>query len=612
MCAIFGVVGRSDHRGLREAALTLRHRGPDGFGDYSSPDRVAYLAHCRLAIIDLSDAGRQPMANEDGSIQLTFNGEIYNFQELRAQLIAAGHRFVSNTDSEVIVHGYAQWGERVVERLRGMFAFAIWDSVRQRLFLARDHLGIKPLYYRLRGGELYFASEPKAILCASPHVPTIDVDSCLQFLRLGYTHGPRTVYEGIVRLPPGSTLCLDAATGVVERRVFWRPEVAASIPSEQVATETLHALLADTVREQMISDVKLGVFLSGGIDSSLVAAFAAQARPDIDSYFVDVLGWQGSERGDAAAAAQHLRTRHHVREIDGSQFRLADPDQAGRIFATFDEPMSDAAIIPNWHLAALMKRDVGVALSGDGGDELFGGYAWYRQVRATPRRRFAWRAEHLRRSIGLGREWPQGCASQHEYYHLLQCPSFTRSELHQLFPAWRKSIDTLGTGVDPGASDLAEHDQRYWQDLDFRTFLVDNNLARMDRASMAHGLEVRVPLLDHRVAELSLSLPASLIDASRDGGKPLLRRLAQSLLPSSVVAKRKQGFSFPVDRLISMAEMSRAVSSGVLLRSGVIDRAGWESWSAQAPRSNRQVQLWQLFIFETWASRWMPGVARAA
>ncbi len=610
MCAIFGSVGRRDHCGLREAALTLRHRGPDGFGEYASPDLLAYLAHCRLSIIDLSEAGHQPMSNEDGTILLSYNGEIYNFQELRSQLLAAGHRFRSHTDSEVVVHGYEQWGEDVVKRLRGIFAFAIWDGPRRRLFLARDHLGVKPLYYRLRGVELTFASEPKAILHSMPEAPALNVSSCLQYLRLGYTHGVRTVYDGISRLPPGSTLSFDAATGVVERHIYWRPSAEPSAISETDAAEALRALLSQSVREQMVSDVKLGVFLSGGIDSSLVAAFAADARPDIDSYFVDVLGWDGSERGDAAAAAQHLHTRHHVREIDGGDLRLSNRERAARIFDTFDEPMSDAAIIPNWHLAALMRRDVGVALSGDGGDELFGGYAWYRQARATPRRRLAWRIETVRRRLGFGREWPAGCANQHEYYHLLQCPSFTRSELAQLFPTWHADVALLGSGIDPATSDATEHDQRYWQDLDFRTFLVDNNLARMDRASMAHGLEVRVPLLDHRIAELSLALPATLIDAERSGGKPLLRRLAADRLPRTLVEKRKQGFSFPISRLISMQEMVQSIGAGVLLRAGVLDRAGWQNWLSGAAGSHRQLQLWQLFVFDIWATRWMPGVAR--
>lgn len=292
MCGIFGVVGRYDHAGLREAALTLRHRGPDGFGEWSSPGREAYLAHCRLAIIDLSEAGRQPLANEDGSVQLTFNGEIYNFAELRAELIQAGHRFASNTDSEVIVHGYEQWGDDVVLRLRGIFAFGLWDERRRRLLLARDHLGVKPLHYTLHGGELAFASETRALLPVQNGVKTANVDSVLQFLRHGYVLGSNTIWQGIDRLPPAHTIAFEADSGRMEMRRYWAIDEAIEDALGGDAELQLRELLQASVNEQLVSDVPVGVFLSGGVDSSLVAAFATDALPRIDSFFVDFAGWQ--------------------------------------------------------------------------------------------------------------------------------------------------------------------------------------------------------------------------------------------------------------------------------------------------------------------------------
>lgn len=605
MCGIFGMVGHREHAGLREAALTLRHRGPDGFGDWSSPDQTAYLAHCRLSIIDLSEAGRQPMANEDGSVLLTFNGEIYNFGELRKELVAAGHRFVSRTDSEVIVHGYEQWGDDVIPRLRGMFAIALWDEKRRRLLLARDHLGVKPLYYALHGHRLTFASETRALLPTLEKAAEPDVDALFGFLRHGYIQGSRSIWRGIARLSPGTQLSFDADSGAAQIRRFWHPESNAQDWSPEAATEAVRSLLDEAVAEQLVSDVPVGVFLSGGIDSSLIAASARLQSSDLNSFFVDFVGWGGSERDDAAAAAAYLGTHHHVDSIDQNSVGLADPDRARELFAAFEEPIGDMAIVPTWHLARRIRQHVGVALSGDGGDELFGGYSWYRQIRSTPRRRLAWRGEQIRRRLGRGRDWPHGCASQEEYYHLLHCPSFSRHELAMLFPQWERQAACLEAADWPDTVIASSHsDQRRWQHLDMQTYLVDNNLARVDRASMAHGLEVRVPLLDHRIAELALSLPLSLVDAA-DGGKPLLRRLAGKRLPAKLIAKPKQGFSFPMGRLIAESALVASLRAGALVRRQLLNREGLERW-LDAPRlSNHDFKLWLLFVLEHWARQWL-------
>lgn len=606
MCGIFGMAGRRDHQGLKEAALTLSHRGPDGFGEWSSPGREVYLAHCRLAIIDLSEAGRQPLANEDGSVLLTFNGEIYNFAELRAELVEAGHTFASNTDSEVIVHGYEQWGDDVVLRLRGIFAFGLWDERRRRLFIARDHLGVKPLHYTLHGGELAFASETRALLPVQNGAKAANVDGVMQFLRHGYVLGSNTIWQGIDRLPPAHTLAFETDTGRMDIRRYWSIGEGIGEMSAEEAEKRLGELLRDSVGEQLVSDVPVGVFLSGGVDSSLVAAFATDALPRIDSFFVDFVGWQGSERKDAEVAAMHLGTRHHVGEIQRKHFGLEDPVRARQFFGAFDEPIGDPAILPTWHLARRIREEVTVALSGDGGDELFGGYRWYEQVRATPRRELSWQAERLRRLAGVGREWPQGCASQAEYYHLLHCPSFAASELAMLFPQWAERTKELSAGIrfDPSGRVQDTGDQRHWQALDLCTYLVDNNLARVDRASMAHGLEVRVPMLDHRIASFAMSLPASLVDAG-GGGKPLLRRLFAERLPAPLHAKPKQGFSFPMRQLISEESLVQALQHGSMLRQGMMDQDGFRQWMAMPRQSNHEYKLWLLFVLENWARNWL-------
>ena len=597
MCGIFGMVGRRDHGGLREAALTLRHRGPDGFGEWSSPDRVAYLAHCRLSIIDLSEAGRQPMANEDGTVQLTFNGEIYNFKELRAELVAAGHRFASQTDSEVIVHGYEEWGDDVVTRLRGIFAFAIWDEGRQRLLLARDRVGVKPVYYCLQDGEFVFASETRALLDVRRGPRAADPAAVMELLRYGFVRGAHSIWEGMSRLPPASTLVFDAASGVSTLSRYWSAPVQGLTRNIEQATEELDDLLADAVREELVADVPVGCFLSGGLDSSLVCSFAVEESPRIRSYFADFPGWAGSERDDAALVSAHLGTSHHVDDIPGAM-RV---ETGASVFDAFDEPIGDTAIIPSWHLSKAIARHVKVALSGDGGDELFAGYSRYAAVLGTPRRRLAWFAETVRRQLGAGRPWPEGCAGPAEYFEFLMCPGFSTPELVALFPSWQREAVASAPGV--AASGHAAHDSRDWQLVDFETYLVDNNLARMDRASMAHGLEVRVPMLDQRIIELALSLPAA-ANPPANGGKLLLRRIAQDRLPEQILRKRKQGFSFPLERFVSTEEMARSVSNGALVGNGILDRAALSAW-LHAAQGAHALKLWLLYVLEQWAVRWL-------
>ena len=602
MCGIFGMVGRRDHSGLREAALTLKHRGPDGFSEWASDDHAVYLAHCRLKIIDLSDNARQPIGNEDGSIQLTFNGEIYNFQELRKELLAAGHRFRSQSDSEVIVHGYEQWGESVVSRLRGDFAFGLWDSSKRRLFLARDRLGVKPLYYGIRGGELAFASEPRALLPFLPKPLKPNVGALLSYLRVGYVQGAQSIWEGVFRLPPATTLSFDAEKQTVELRRYWILPTQTVAMTNDDAVAATGELLESAVQEELVSDVPIGVFLSGGIDSSLIAAVAAQARPGVESFFVDFPGWAGSERADATVAASHVGSHHHTIDIDAASFSLNDPEHANEFFHAFDEPIADLSILPTWHLARVVRERVTVALAGDGGDELFGGYSWYQQVKATPRRQLAWFGERIRRRFGFGREWPTGCADQQEYYHLLHFPTFTISELALLFPQWAEQARSLraGISIDP-VSECKGDETKRWQYLDIQSFMVDSNLARVDRASMAHGLEVRVPLLDHRLAELSLSLPAEL-DNWEKSGKGVLRRLSAKYLPAYLQNKPKQGFSFPLNRVVGDATMRTALLDGELVRRGLLDRVGLGTWLAQG---NQDLKLWVLFVLENWAKQWL-------
>lgn len=605
MCGIFGVVGRRDTDGLREAALTLKHRGPDAFGEWNDPTAGVYLAHCRLSIIDLSDAGRQPMSNEDGTVQVTFNGEVYNFGELRAELERAGHQFRSRTDTEVIVHAYEEWGLACVERFRGIFAFGIWDGNRRRLLLARDRLGVKPLYYTICGEQLAFASEPRALLAIPGFTRSLFIPAAIQFLQYTYTTGSTTIWDEVYRLPPAHVIEYDASHATVIRRQYWNvPEVDHRWKLID-ATDCANQLMSDAVREELTSDVPVGVFLSGGVDSSLISAYAARANPSISSFCVDFVGWDGSEAIDAQSVANYLGTSHHTCYASRERSGLGDSEWLSDFFHTWDEPVGDPAIIPTWLISKLTREHVTVALSGDGGDELFAGYGWYRGVQPNARRRLSWLFERLLRFVGVGRPWPSGCANEFEYYQLLHCPTFSIDELRRLFPDWTADLDQSPAGaLYKQWYDSKSESARRWQTVDLHTYLVDNNLARVDRASMAHGLEVRVPLLDHRLVEFACSLPD--VCCYQDGrSKRVLRELMQRLLPESVWNKPKQGFSFPLDRFVSHREMWTTINSGNLARYGILNRVELNRWQQEPQAGNLQIKLWLLFVLEHWSSRWL-------
>lgn len=604
MCGIFGVVGRRSTEGLREAALTLHHRGPDAFGDWSSATGPVYLAHCRLSIVDLSDAGRQPLGNEDGSIQVIYNGEIYNFAELRNELLTRGHQFRSRTDTEVIVHAYEEWGDACVERFRGIFAFGLWDTHQRRLLLARDRLGVKPLFYTIYGQQLAFASEPRALLAISGYERTLHTPAALQFLQYSYTTGMDTVWKGIHRLPAANRLTYDAIHATLQRRQYW------SLPEQVIPrslTETMEQadeLLKSSVAEELMGDVPVGVFMSGGVDSSLVSTYATQASPHMKSFCADFAGWDGSELDDSRCVSKHLQTAHYVCSIDRAHGPLSNPESSRQFFQTWDEPLGDPAIVPTWQLSRTTREQVTVALSGDGGDELFAGYRPYAQVQPNPRRKAAWFVERVRRRLGIGREWPEGCANDCEFYQMLHCPSFSQTELTQLFPDWRNDI----IQAEPGKlfADRLDRDAapfQRWQRVDMETYLVDNNLARVDRASMAHGLEVRVPMLDHRLVEFAFSLPDEV--CYRDGiSKLALRELTRKYLPTKVATKRKQGFSFPLDRVISQDDMKATIRTGDLVRHGILNLAAFDRWVAGPNQGSIQMKLWLIYVLEQWAANW--------
>ena len=527
----------------------LAHRGPDGGGFYT--DGPLGFGMRRLSIIDLK-TGDQPMANEDKSVWVVFNGEIYNYRELTAELIQRGHRFTTASDTEVLVHLYEEFGESGVERLRGMFAFAIWDARRRSLLLARDRLGIKPLYYATTPQGLVFGSELKAVVANSWVGHDIDPQAIAGYLQYWYVADPLSILRAVQKLPPGHTTVVTAGCPAPPRR-YWEPTELFRQPrfriTEEAAAEELHHVIAGAVRSHMVSDVPVGAFLSGGIDSTaVVAAMVAEAGSRLKTFSIGFKEAGYDESPFARRVAERFGTEHHELMVDS-----LDLDVLERVLDSIDEPFADSSAIPTYLVSRLARQHVKVVLSGDGGDELFAGYDRY--LVDLRRRRTG-----LLGDLGLGAPLravsgllPEGAPGKNYLYNI----SLSRIERYRddvsLFPertlhAFLKggvisSRDSAfmaavrdGEGLDP-LSRL--------QALDLRTYLPGDILTKLDRMSMAHSLEARVPLLDHILVEYACRLPVNL--RIRNGvTKSLLRRTLRDRVPDEVLTRPKQGFAVPL------------------------------------------------------------------
>lgn len=561
MCGIAGVLEyadaeAADEQVVHEMLTAILHRGPDELGVHHEPG-VA-LGTRRLSIID-PPGSHQPIANEDGRIVVAFNGELYNYRELRRRLIASGHAFKSDGDTEVLVHLYEEVGDRCVDELRGMFAFAIWDASRRRVLLARDRLGIKPLYWFDDGERLLFGSEIKALLRHPSLDPSLDFDALSAFLLHRYVPAPSTMFSGVRALLPGHRLICDADGVRTER--WWDLSFAKKVAadSEVEATERLRALLDDAVRSHMVSDVPYGAFLSGGVDSSTIAAFMSRYLDRPISTFV--AGYSGagasmSELPYARLVADRYETDHHEVLIGADDFtRVAE-----KVVWHLDQPIADDACIPNYMVAEFAREHVKMVLTGEGGDELFGGYARYAAERLAP---LSTRLPGVVRGLiqTSSQRHPGLSRSQVAMYALSEADESARMAMYTplMHPEARAELTRgkLGcasTRVGPGTlleEDLRRTDAREPLDrmlyADTHHWLPDYLLARGDKTSMAASLEARVPLLDHRLVEYAASLPVNLkMHGVLGQRKYLLRQVARGLVPGPILARSKKGFPVPI------------------------------------------------------------------
>jgi asparagine synthase (glutamine-hydrolysing) len=613
MCGICGFTGFSDEGLLASMVEVLRHRGPDDRGTWS--DGRVSLGHARLSIIDLSPRGRQPLANENGEIWISCNGEIYNYRELRAGL--PGHTFSSSTDTEVLVHAYEEYGLSFLDRLRGMYAFALWDARERRLILARDPIGKKPLYYYHDGTTLIFASEIKAILSVFPALgreTVLDREALCGYLGSQYVPGDRTLIAGIRRLPPACAMVFSPEAGTCSFSRYWTLREGREEGDEAAIASRLRAILEEATRRRMIADVPVGAFLSGGIDSSAITALARR-EVDYDLHtFTAGFDSGASEFAFAGEVARHLGTVHHEVTIE--------PGEVLREFPTvtwhFDEPVGDAAVFANYFLAREARRHVKVVLAGEGSDELFGGYPSYRHgMRWSPwfslprfLRRGLDRAVSLAPGSGdpfhnripvylhyLGQDSPEAAQT-----YAWRITGMTDDELR-----WLGNVDCPGTCIplrmprgfrDPLNRILA---------LDCLNHLPDLYLMKADKATMAQSVEERVPILDRDLIEFAFRIPSSL---KIRGGveKYIWRRAVKDLLPRAILERPKQGFGVPYVGWVR-GELREAISqvlhesrlARTVLPSRNFDklRAGFDRAGSGRPA----VIAWNLFALEVWASR---------
>jgi asparagine synthase (glutamine-hydrolysing) len=645
MCGVAGIWDRrhksapAEIAGVAEAmSETLRHRGPDDGAVFADARAWFALGHRRLSIVELSLAGAQPMISSCGRFVISYNGEVYNAAELRLELEAAGRRFRGHCDTEVIVEGAATWGvESTIRRLIGMFAMALWDRSERVLYLIRDRLGIKPLYWANFEDRLLFGSELKALRADTSWTPALDPDSLSAYLRFAYVPGPNTIYRGVHKLLPG-TILTARERGAPEIASFWslanvaRSGQSARLDvSEEEVTTQLDALLRDAVARRMVADVPLGAFLSGGIDSStVVALMQAQSPRPVRSFSIGFREPGFDEAPHAAHVARHLGTDHTELYISADHALSVIPDLA----TIYDEPFADSSQIPTFLVSEMTRRHVTVALSGDGGDELFGGYTRYfhgrtlwRLVKSLPQPARILAAAGVRAispsvwntfgaAIPESMRPAQFGAKMHKLAGVLASDPHTHILYRQIVSQWADPENAVIGGAerdspldDHRVKELVPDFTERMQYFDTMTYLPDDILTKVDRASMAVSLEARVPLLDHRVVAFSWMLPSAMKAA--DGvGKRVLRRVLNRYVPPALIERPKMGFAMPIQDWLRgplrtwadpLLNERRLAAEGIFHPEPIVKR-----WREHLTGSHDwHHSLWTVLMFQAWKDRWL-------
>lgn len=616
MCGVAGFEGVGTEKSLREMVQTIRHRGPDHEGILLR-GRLGF-AHARLSILDLSPEANQPMMLPDESVAIVFNGEIYNHSELRVELEKRGRTFRTSSDTEVILHLYALLGDACFEKLVGMFALALYDFKAQTLLLARDRMGEKPLYWSQARGTLVFASEIKALFASGLVHKELDMHALEQYLQFDYVPTPHSIIRGVHKLEPATVLTYRG--GVITKRQFWHPPRAIERVSEEDALLRLEAGMENTLRKELVADVPVGVFLSGGIDSSAIAYFAQkESKRPLETFSIAFDEKSFDESSHARLVAEHLGTIHHKQTVTSSDALALVPHLAD----VLDEPLADASIIPTLLLSKFAREQVTVALGGDGGDELFAGYPTFQAERIfNVYRKFP---ASLRGAVSkLTGMLPVSHGNFALSYSLRKFVSSYSPDAVRRHMEWLGTFDDAARraliGSSRGKNVFAEatsHATEYkpndvgnrilWTYA--RTYLMDQVLVKVDRASMRYALEVRAPFLDHTIVDLVFALPYSL--KYRGGtSKYLLKKLMKGKLPSSIINRKKKGFGVPMAKWL-MGPLkplcTDLLSADRIKKQGLFDHGyitGLIEEHMSLRRDNRK-ELWNLMVFQLWYDRWM-------
>lgn len=617
MCGIAGWAGDvgAEHRVLQQMCEAIAYRGPDAAGELFVPGKAA-IGFRRLAIIDL-ETGDQPIANEDSTVHVTCNGEIYNFRRLRGELQSRGHKFRSSSDTEVIAHLYEERGADCIDSLQGMFAIALWDQEAERLVLVRDRLGVKPLYWAPVGGGILYASEPGAILASGLLDPRPDPRALIEYLTLQYVPPPRSGFEGIRKLAPGERLIYEGGRARIER--YWQLDFSKpNLGSEEETLERLDSLLAEATRDRLVADVPLGAFLSGGIDSSLVVSYMAEASSQVKTFSIDFPEARFSEGEHARRVARLFGTEHEDRLMEPAIVPLV-----ADVVRHAGEPFADSSAIPTLLLSRMTKERVTVALSGDGGDDAFAGYRRYLVARA---------ADHLSMSRGAARLLkksdalslvPKSATQLRRALAAFAMPGperyasmmshFTPTDLEALCtPGFIEAAGTTGAAWEETLAPSALPGVDRYLALDTATYLPGDLLLKVDRMSMANALEVRSPLLDYRVYELAAALPNQMKLRGKTTKWALKEIARRRGLPADLVGRRKQGFGVPVGSWLR-GELRAWVENVLLdprsLQRGYFDPQGvrrllQEHLNGEADHT---VRVWNLAVLELWHRCWIDA-----
>jgi asparagine synthase (glutamine-hydrolysing) len=621
MCGIVGIFDLVGERPIDRALLermntTQVHRGPDGEGYHLEPGLG--FGHRRLSIIDLS-GGKQPLYNEDGSVVVTFNGEIYNYRPLMDELLALGHQFKTRCDTEVIVHAWEEWGERCVERFNGMFAFAVWDRNKKQLFLARDRLGIKPLHYAVTpDSRLVFGSELKALLTVASLPRRIAPDAVEDYFAFGYVPDPKTILEDVYKLSPGHTLVLERGNKQVRPKEYWDVVLEPKgDPDLADVTSELIERLRNAVRAQMVAEVPLGAFLSGGVDSSAVVAMMSEVSASaVRTCSIAFGNPQFDESKYAGMVAEKFKTAHTVEQVDGDDHALIT-----KLASLYDEPYADSSALPTYHVCRLARKGVTVALSGDGGDENFGGYRRYRWHVYEDRVRGRLPAPIRRGVFGLlGAVYPKMDWAP----KVLRAKSTFQAIARDSLEGYFHGVSILSDGLRRklysapfnrkldgyhALEVFRRHAQRapanplgLVQYLDYKTYLPGDILTKVDRASMAHSLEVRVPILDHEVVDWAAAIPPTLKLKGQDG-KYFFKKALEPFLPKEILYRPKMGFAVPLAQWFRRElkdEARTRLLDDCLYDNGILDRTFVKYLLDQHQSGARDFSapLWALLMFD--------------